>query len=94
MIEIHRNLMREAGGVIVVMCEASPGSGADGEKLDGVKYQERFAKEAGKLASRLGIPSVLVLVCLDAVRIKSFGGIVACPDWEDLEEVAGAIFES
>jgi len=94
MIDMHRSLMREAGGVIVVMCEVLPGSGADGEKLDGVKYQERFAKEAGKMASRLEIPSMLVLVDLDGIRIKYYDGVVKCQDWEELEGVAGAIFQS
>jgi hypothetical protein len=93
MIDMHRELIRDAGGIIVLVCEASPSSiGFDGEKLDGVKYQERFAKEAAKMASRLGIPSMLVLVGLNEVRGKSFGAVVKCDEWQELEEVPEMIF--
>jgi hypothetical protein len=92
MIDMHRELIRDGGGIIVLMCEASPTStGLDRERLDGVKYQERFAKEAAKMASRLGIPSMLVLVGLNDVQGKSFGEVVKCDDWQELEEVPETI---
>jgi hypothetical protein len=88
MIDMHRELIRDAGAIVVLMCVASASSiRLDGEKLDGVKYQERFAKEAAKMASRLNIPSMLVLVGLKDVLGKSFGEIVKCDEWQELEEV-------
>jgi hypothetical protein len=93
MIDVHRELMAEAGAAIVVICDSSASSGLEGERLDRVKDQERFARAIGKLTQRMGILSILVLVGVPrGERTGNFGVVETCDDCQELEEMAEVIF--
>jgi hypothetical protein len=97
MVEVHEQLLDDAGGVIVIICQPPDMKGVSSkQRLDGLKYQERFAKEVAKyLENELGdeVPNVIVTIDAGSFKdAKKFDAAFELDDWEDLEDTADEVF--
>jgi hypothetical protein len=95
MVETHGKLMKEAGAVVLVVCTTSSVMPPSGEKLDGAEDQQSFARRVGRVLRKLGISTVLVTLGIDDEKCgrDSFGAVITCTEWNQLQEVPGVIFE-
>lgn len=92
MVDVHKELLSQAGGIIVLMCIPPSMKGYLAERLDGSKYQKRFAKEVGRYVRKLPVPTVLVTIGMTGVEeSERFGGTLELDDWDDLEDAADRI---
>jgi hypothetical protein len=92
MIRVHKDLLRQAGGIIVVICKPPSTGATSGERLDGEWYQRKFARHVAKHAKKLQVPTMLVVVGLDgAEESKRYSDTLELEGWEDLVDAARRI---
>jgi hypothetical protein len=94
MIQIHKQLLEGTGGVLVVICEPPTMPNVSSkQRLDGLKYQQRFARKVTEYLEELEeeIPSVLVTIDVESIK-HNYDEAVELADWEELEDAADEIF--
>ena len=92
MVDVHKELLSQAGAVIVVICKP-PSMKASGERLDGSKYQKKFARDVGRYIKKLQVPTVLVTIGMAGVEeSERYGDTLELDGWDDLDEAASRIY--
>jgi len=93
LIDAHREMIDEARGVLVVICDSSASAAYDrGRRQDLVQDQEAFARQVGDTLAVQGKPCGLVVVSLESAGKTHFGSRVDVKSWKELEASAGLVF--
>jgi hypothetical protein len=88
----HEECIREAGGVLVVVCDSSASEDFDGERLDRVKDQERAAMQLMDLSMSLGKPTKVLVIQVDRVCKSYCGSRSDIKSWELLKSSIERVF--
>jgi len=93
LIDVHKHLIRCAGGIIVVVCNPSSSEVNEDERLDDVDDQIQFAEDASDIIEKDDFPGLLVTVGLShGDRIHFYGDHLGVDNWTDLAGAAETVY--
>jgi hypothetical protein len=94
-IDIHRQHVATAGGVIVLTCPTESSGLEDGEMLDHIDDQIAFAENISDLVKRADVPALFVTVGeLDQDQIHFGGPQLHVDSWTELATAAELVYNA